>query len=75
MIRGGAVTLLKDRDVVRQAIAHALADELRREDERDDSVRRRLAAMKQCPAVGSPAWEDLFHRLLEEEYVREGIES
>ena len=38
MTRTKAVTLLKDREVVRQAIAHALADELKREEEREEAV-------------------------------------
>src|ERR1044072_7415984 len=42
MTRTKAVTLLKDREVVRQAIAHALADELKREEEREEAVRRRI---------------------------------
>ncbi len=34
MTRTKSVALLKDRDVVRQSIAHALADELKREEAR-----------------------------------------
>src|SRR5437764_7905433 len=50
MTRTKAVTLLKDREVVRQAIAHALADELKREGEREEAVRPRLGAMREKPA-------------------------
>ncbi len=75
MLRGKSVTLLKDRDVVRQAIAHALADELKREEEREETVRRKLAAIRKVPAAGSREWEELFRRMMEDEYVREGLET
>jgi hypothetical protein len=72
--RSRAVVLLKDREVVRQAIAHALTDELRREEEREDSARRRLAAMR-VPKAGTPEWEELFRKFVEEEYLREGLDT
>lgn len=75
LARSKAVVLLKDREVVRQAIAHALTDELRREEEREDSARRRIEAMRPRPKAGSPEWEELFHRFVEEEYLREGLDS
>ena len=73
--RSRAVVLLKDREVVRQAIAHALTDELRREEEREDSARRRLATMRPAPKAGTPEWEELFRRFVEEEYLREGLDT
>ncbi len=75
LLRGRTVTLLKDREVVRQAIAHALGDELKREEEREEIVNRRLAAIKKGPVTGSREWEQLFRKFMEEEYVREGLES
>jgi hypothetical protein len=75
MTRTKSVILLKDRDVVRQSIAHALADELKREEEREENVRRRLATMKKPPAVGSRDYEALFRKLMEEEYLREGLDT
>jgi hypothetical protein len=75
MTRTHSVILLKERDVVRQSIAHALADEFKREEEREDNVRRRLAAMKKGPAAGSREWELLFRKFMEEEYLREGLDS
>jgi hypothetical protein len=71
MSRSRAVMFLKDRDAVRQAIAHALADELRREDEREETVRKRIAAMRKTPLRNSPEWEQLFRNLMNEEYVRD----
>jgi hypothetical protein len=67
--------LLKERDVVRQSIAHALADEFKREEEREDNVRRKLAILKPPPAPGSREWEQLFRKLMEEEYLREGLDA
>jgi hypothetical protein len=75
MTRTRSVTLLKDREVVRQAIAHALADEIKRDEEREDIVRRRIATMKRPPAPGTREWEELFRRYIEEEYVREGLDT
>ena len=75
MGRTRSVTLLKERDAVLQAIAAALADEFKREEEREDNVRRRLATMHRPPATGSRDYEELFEKLMEEEYVREGLDS
>src|SRR5690242_1103433 len=75
MTRTKAVTLLKDRAVVRQAIAHALADERKREEEREDAVRRRISAMRKKPAQSSREYEELFRKLMEEEYLREGLDT
>lgn len=75
MTRTRSVTLLKEREVVRQSIAHALADELKREEEREENVRRRIAAMKKPPAPRSREYETLFAQLMEEEYLREGLDT
>lgn len=75
MTRTKAVSLLKDREMVRQSIAHALADELKREEEREENVRRRIATIKKGPAEGSRDYEQLFRKFMEEEYVREGLDT
>jgi hypothetical protein len=76
LARSNAVILLKDREVVRQAMAHALTDELRREEERDESARRRIAAMgRQAPRAATPEYEELFRKFVEEEYLREGLDT
>ena len=75
MTRTHSVVLLKERDVVRQSIAHALADEFKREEEREDNVRRKLAVLKPTPVAGSREWEQLFRKLMEEEYLREGLDA
>ena len=75
MTRTRAVTLLKEREVVRQSIAHALADELKREEEREENVRRRIATMKKPPGLRSREYEMLFVQLMEEEYLREGLDT
>jgi hypothetical protein len=75
MTRSRAVTLLKDREVVRQAIAHALGEELRREEEREESVLKRIAQMRGVPKRGSADWEQLFRKLMEEEYLRDGLDT
>lgn len=75
MTRTKAVTLLKDREAVRQAIAHVLADELKREEEREENVRRRIASIRKGPAPDSREYEALFRQYMEEEYLREGLDN
>ncbi len=71
MSRSRTVVFLKDRDAVRQAIAYALADELRREEEREEAVRKRMSSMRKAPPRGSAEWEQLFRSLMNEEYLRD----
>lgn len=75
LARSKAVVFLKDREVVRQAIAHALTDELRREEEREESARKRISGLHPRPKTGSAEWEDLFQKFVEEEYLREGLDT
>lgn len=75
MTRSRAVTLLKDREVVRQAIAHALGEELRREEEREESVLKRISQMRGTPKRNTSEYEELFRRLMEEEYLRDGLDT
>ena len=75
MTKAKSVILLKDREVVRQSIAHALGDELKREEEREDNVRRRIGALRKPPARSSREYEQLFRKMMEEEYLREGLDS
>lgn len=75
LARSRAVVLLKDREVVRQAVAQALADELRREEDCQENARRRIAAMRGAPRPKTREYEELFHQLMEEEYLREGLDS
>ena len=75
LTRTQSVTLLKERDVVRQSIAHTLADEFKREEEREETVRKKLAAIRKGPQPGSREYEQLFRNLMEEEYLREGLDT
>ncbi|HUP48356.1 MAG TPA: DUF507 family protein [Thermoanaerobaculia bacterium] len=75
MTASRTIVLLKGRDVVQQSIAYALAEEFKREEEREDAVRRRISSMRKAPPRRSPEWEVLFHSLMEEEYIREGLEG
>lgn len=75
MTRTRSVVLMKDRESVHQAIATALAEELKREEEREEVVRRRLGAIRKGPKPGSRDWEDLFRKFMEEEYLREGLDN
>jgi hypothetical protein len=75
LARSRSVIFLKDREVVRQAIAQALADELRSEEDRHDRVRKRITSMRRAPKSGTAEYEELFRRFVEEEYLREGLDS
>ncbi|HEX8154473.1 MAG TPA: DUF507 family protein [Thermoanaerobaculia bacterium] len=75
LTRTRSVTLLKDREVVRQSIAHTLADEFKREEEREDTVRKKIAAVRKGPQPGTREYEQLFRKLMEEEYLREGLDN
>lgn len=75
LTRAQAVSLLKDREVVRQSIAHALADEFKREEEREEKVRRRIDAIRHSPAPGSADYDELFRTFLEEEHLRDGLDA
>lgn len=71
-----AVKFLKDREAVRQAMLHALTDELKRDEELQTNVRIKIAALKEKerPVEGTREWDALFKRLLDDEYEREGLE-
>lgn len=75
LARSRSVTFHKEIDSVQQVVAHSLAEEFRREEEREENVRKRLSSMKKTPARKSPQYEALFHKMMEEEYVREGLDS
>lgn len=75
LARSRAVVLLKDREVVRQAVAQALAEELRREEECQENAKRRIASMRGAPRPRTREYEELFRQLMEEEYLREGLDS
>lgn len=75
LARSRAVVLLRDREVVRQAVAQALAEELRREEDCQENARRRIGTMRGAPRPKSREWEELFRQLMEEEYLREGLDS
>lgn len=73
--RSRAVILLKDPDAVRQAVAQALTDELSRQEVREETAMKRIAAMKRAPKPHTPEWEALFRKFVDEEYLREGLDS
>jgi hypothetical protein len=75
LARTRAVVLLKDREAVQQAVSQALADELRREEERETSARKRISALRRGPRPNTAEWEELFRKYVEEEYLREGLDS
>ena len=75
LARSRAVVLLKERDAVRHAVGQALTEELRREEECRESARRRITSTKGAPRPNTKEWEELFRQYVEEEYLREGLDS
>jgi hypothetical protein len=74
LARSRSVILLKDRDAVRQAVAQALAEEMRREEQREENARRRLAALR-SPRPHTKEWDELLLKFIEEEALRDGLDS
>jgi hypothetical protein len=74
LARSRAVVLLRDREAVRQAVSQALAEEMRREEQREENARKRLAAMR-TPRPNTKEWHELFLKFIEEEAVRDGLDS
>lgn len=62
---------LKDQEIVRQAILHALVDEVKHDEEHRSNVREKILGMKRPPAPSSKEWDQLFRKLLDEEYEKE----
>lgn len=75
MDRNDAVRLLKDREVVRQSIIHALIEEMKQDEERHAHVRQRLLFSKPAPVPGTRDWEQAFRKLLDEEYEKQGFDT
>lgn len=72
--RQSSVQLLRDRETVCQAIAHALFDELRRDDDRQIAVIAKIAALPDAPLPGSKNWGQMYRKMLDEEYEKEGFD-
>jgi hypothetical protein len=75
MGRDRSIRLLKDREAIRQSVLHALGEELKRDEERSSAAERRLLEADPGLEIGSPEWEELFERMLSEEYDRHATES
>ena len=75
LARSRAVVLLKDREAVQLAVSQSLADELRREEEREATARKRINALRGAPRANTAEWEELFRKFVEEEYLREGLDN
>jgi len=70
-----SMRMLKDRELVRQAIAQVVGEEVRQHEERHCEVQRRMETLDSAPPFGSKEWQSTFDRMLEEEYDRYVFES
>ena len=61
------VTLKQSRNDVRLAIFEVLKEELKREDEIDEAVRRKIVTQKRDIPEGSREWDILFRKYYDDE--------
>ena len=73
--RSRSVVLLKSRDQVEQAVSQTLSEELQRQVEREESARKRIARLRGAPKADTREWHELFRRLIEEEILRESLDT
>lgn len=66
---------LKERAAVVQALAQAITEEFRHQEQREENALKRIGAMNDAPPRDSKEWRELFRRLVEEEFLREGLDS
>ncbi|MCZ6695067.1 MAG: DUF507 family protein [Acidobacteria bacterium] len=62
-----SVDFLRDLNVVRLRALQILEAEMMREEEMEESIRRRITTQKRDIPEGSPEWEVLFRNYYEEE--------
>jgi hypothetical protein len=75
LTKQGSVRLLRDPELVRQAVANTLTDELRHDDERDTRIRIRIASALDAPPPSSKEWDAIYRKLFAEEYEKRAIDS
>ncbi|HVT03443.1 MAG TPA: DUF507 family protein [Thermoanaerobaculia bacterium] len=74
MHRHGSVRLVKDPELVRQGVAHALLDELKHDEEHHRRVMGKIGTMSDPPPGGSKEWDAAYRHFLDEEYDTAGLE-
>ena len=62
-----SVEFLRDPNDVRLKMLQILESELLKEDELEESIRRKIASQKREVPEGSPEWDLLFRKYYEEE--------
>lgn len=70
LARSSEVHLLRDRESLRQSVIQVLQEEFRRDEDRVSAVLARLDGMDGVPRRGSAEWNQLWQKLLDEEYER-----
>ena len=62
-----SVEFLRDPNDIRLKMLQILESELLKEDELEESIRRKIASQKRDVPEGSPEWDLLFRKYYEEE--------
>ncbi|MFQ5647091.1 MAG: DUF507 family protein [bacterium] len=66
------VEFFDDRNRARLAIVKVIVDELKLDDQLDNSVKKRMSLLEKKNPEGSAEWELLYQKLYEEELNRKG---
>ena len=66
------IDFLGDVNEVRLKVLQILEAEMAREDEMEEAIRRKIAAMKRDLPEGSPEWDLLFRKFYDEELRKVG---
>jgi len=61
------VEFLRDPNDIRLRVLQVLESELLKEEELEETIRRKIAAQRRDVPEGSPEWDLLFRKYLEEE--------
>jgi len=67
-----SIDFLRDVNEVRLGVLQILEGEMVREDEMEEAIRRKIAAMKHDLPEGSAEWELLFRKFYDEELKKVG---
>lgn len=72
LVKGGMAELTGDDAKVRRDIKQAITRRLRKEDELEEAVRKKILSYSRKVLEGSPEWDVLFQKHYQEELKKKG---
>jgi len=72
LIKGGAAELSAEDSKVRKEIKQIVARYLKKDDEVDDAVRKKIQSYSKKVVEGTPEWDVLYHKHYREEMDKRG---